>query len=193
MFSAHILRKILPFQESHRMVHVADPVSIYGTAYFMTVIAFREVTGRCRRPPGANTTIKTYVDPDIDLENLLSAPRADLPRDRLRRPAARQLAATFYHLLDGRRAKRRLCYLRRFGETGLIKCDIRFYVTLFGVCRLWRWDECTFVQKLSASVGFSSAWVSAGSLIGIGVASGERSRGQKSLLKEASIPAAISV
>ncbi len=195
IFSAAFLRKILPFQNETELVHSADAVPIYAAPYFGFVVAIRETLGFYRRHSGANTSTRTYFDAEFALEGLRAEHKRDLLRDRSWRLASGQLTAAAHHLLDPSRAKRRLCYLRLSGGSGLVEGDTQPSLLRQGVSAVWRWDGYTFLQKISATVWFFLVSFlplgSAKGLIRIALALGERTRWQKRLLTETQLPGPI--
>ncbi|MEJ7607358.1 MAG: glycosyltransferase family 2 protein [Bryobacteraceae bacterium] len=178
LFSAAFLRKILPLRNEDELVHSADAVPILAAPYFGRVLAVREALGFYRRHSDANASTRIQFDANSALGILRGEHNRDLLRDRSWRLAARQFATAPYHLMDPSRAKRRLCYLRISGGTGLVDGDTRMFVFRHGVQAVWRWSGYTFIQKAAATAWFLLVsllpMAFACRLVKVALASGER-------------------
>ena len=188
LFSAGFLKQILPLKNEAELVHSADAVPIFAAPYFGKVIAIRETLGFYRRHAGANSSARAHFDAESCLASLRSEHKRDMLRDRSWRIASQHFAPVPYHLLDPPRAKRRVCYLRLSGGTGLVENDTRLSMLNRGVCGIWHWSGYTFRQKLMVSIWFNLVtflpMVFAKPLIKVALGLGERTRWQHRLWNE---------
>lgn len=186
VFSAAFLKEILPFENERELMHDADSVPIFAAPSFGEIVAIGEPLGFYRRHDGADSSVSIHFEANSSLEALRLEHQRDLRRERRCAPFCPELAAAPYRFLSPTQVKRRLCYLRLSGTSGLVRGDTRWNLLVRGIRSIWFWSGYRGIQKLGAAAWF--VWVAAmpsflaqGS-IKAALAIGERNRWQKWLL-----------